>query len=123
MAIQNVGTIQDILNRYDAKSWARSGKIEATENFQWVKELDGISPTPESKGLKTFGDFLSNSINEVNKLQNQANESIQKLVTGENKNIHETMLRVEQAEIAFKTMNQIRQKVLDAYREVMKMQV
>ena len=123
MAIQNVGTIQDILNRYDAKSWARSGKIEATENFQWVKELDGISPTPESKGFKTFGDFLSNSINEVNKLQNQANESIQKLVTGENKNIHETMLRVEQAEIAFKTMNQIRQKVLDAYREVMKMQV
>lgn len=123
MAIQNVGTIQDILNRYDAKSWARSGKIEAAENFQWVKELDGISPTPESKGFKTFGDFLSNSINEVNKLQNQANESIQKLVTGENKNIHETMLRVEQAEIAFKTMNQIRQKVLDAYREVMKMQV
>lgn len=123
MAIQNVGTIQDILNRYDAKSWARSGKIEATENFQWIKELDGISPSPESKGFKTFGDFLSNSINEVNKLQNQANESIQKLVTGENKNIHETMLRVEQAEIAFKTMNQIRQKVLDTYREVMKMQV
>jgi flagellar hook-basal body complex protein FliE len=59
----------------------------------------------------------------VNSLQNKANESIQRLVTGENKNIHETMLTVEKAEIAFKTMNQIRQKVLDAYREVMKMQV
>lgn len=123
MAIQNVGTIQDILNRYDAKSWARSAKMEGVENFKWVEELDGLSPTPESKGFKTFGDFLSDSINNVNTLQNQANESIQKLVTGENKNLHETMLKVEQAEIAFKTMNQIRQKVLDAYREVMKMQV
>lgn len=123
MAIQNVGTIQDILNRYDAKSWARSAKMEGVENFKWVEELDGISPTPESKGFKTFGDFLTDSINNVNTLQTQANESIQKLVTGENKNIHETMLQVEQAEIAFKTMNQIRQKVLDAYREVMKMQV
>jgi len=123
MAIQNVGTIQDILNRYDAKSWARSAKMEGVENFKWVEELDGISPTPESKGFKTFGDFLTDSVNNVNTLQTQANESIQKLVTGENKNIHETMLQVEQAEIAFKTMNQIRQKVLDAYREVMKMQV
>jgi flagellar hook-basal body complex protein FliE len=123
MAIQNVGTIQDILNRYDAKSWARSAKMEGVENFKWVEELDGISPSPESKGYKTFGDFLSDSVNNVNSLQTQANESIQKLVTGENKNIHETMLQVEQAEIAFKTMNQIRQKVLDAYREVMKMQV
>ncbi|MCR9205416.1 MAG: flagellar hook-basal body complex protein FliE [Halobacteriovoraceae bacterium] len=123
MAIQNVGTIQDILNRYDAKSWARSAKMEGVENFKWVEELDGISPSPESKGYKTFGDFLSDSVNNVNTLQTQANESIQKLVTGENKNIHETMLQVEQAEIAFKTMNQIRQKVLDAYREVMKMQV
>lgn len=123
MAIQNVGTIQDILNRYDAKSWTKSAEMEPVENFQWIEELDGLSPTPESKGHSTFGDFLANSINEVNSLQNKANESIQKLVTGENKNIHETMLAVEKAEIAFKSMNQIRQKVLDAYREVMKMQV
>ncbi|CAN0208050.1 unnamed protein product, partial [Chrysoparadoxa australica] len=113
MAIQNVGTIQDILNRYDAKSWARSAKMEGVENFKWVEELDGLSPTPESKGHKNFGDFLADSINQVNTLQSQANESIQKLVTGENKNLHETMLKVENPEIAFKTMNQIRQKDLD----------
>lgn len=123
MAIQSVGNIQDILSRYDAKSWSRSAKMNAVEDFKWVNELDGLSPTPASKGHETFGDFLANSINEVNQLQNKANESIQKLVTGENKNIHETMLQVEQAEIAFKSMNQIRSKVLDAYREVMKIQV
>lgn len=123
MAIQNVGTIQDILNRYDAKSWTRSAEMKGVEDLNWVEELDGLNPTPESKGYSTFGDFLANSLNEVNSLQNKANESIQKLVTGENKNIHETMLQVEKAEIAFKSMNQIRQKVVDAYREVMKIQV
>ena len=123
MAIQSVGNIHDILNRYDAKSWTRSAKMDAVEDFKWVNELDGISPTPQSKGHETFGDFLANSISEVNQLQNKAHDSIQKLVTGENKNIHETMLQVEQAEIAFKSMNQIRQKVLEAYREVMKIQV
>ena len=39
------------------------------------------------------------------------------------KNIHETLLMVEKADIAFKAMNQMRLKVLDAYKEVMRMQV
>ena len=37
--------------------------------------------------------------------------------------MHETLLAVEKADIAFKAMNQIRLKVLDAYKEVMRMQV
>jgi len=123
MAIQNVGNIQDVLSKYDAKAWTKSSEMSGVQDFKWIEKLDGINPTPESKGNATFGDFLANSINEVNQLQNKANESIQRLVTGENKNIHETMLAVEKADIAFKTMNQVRQKVLDAYREVMKMQV
>ena len=56
-------------------------------------------------------------------MQKDADIAVQKLVTGENKNIHETLLAVEQAEIAFKTMNQIRTKVIDAYKEIMRMQV
>ena len=46
-----------------------------------------------------------------------------KLASGKSKNIHETMLAVENAEIAFKTMNQIRMKVIDAYKEIMRMQM
>ena len=123
MAIQNVGGIQDILGKYDAKAWTKSAELEGIGDFQWAKELEGVKPGEGVSNNASFGEFLANSIGEVNSLQNQANESIQRLVTGENKNIHETMLTVEKAEIAFKTMNQVRQKVLDAYREVMKMQV
>lgn len=123
MAIQTVGGIQEVLNKYDARAWTKSAEMEGIKDFQWTSELDGVAQTPAMKGHESFGDMLASSISEVNNLQHKANESIQKLVTGESKNLHETMLSVEQAEIAFKTMNQIRQKVLDAYREVMKMQV
>lgn len=123
MSIKSVGGIQEVLNKYDARNWTKSAEMQGLKDFKWTEELNGLTPSAAPKANETFGDFLANSINDVNSLQHKANESIQKLVTGENKNIHETMLHVEQAEIAFKTMNQIRQKVLDAYREVMKMQV
>lgn len=122
MAIQNIGGIQDILSRYDSKSWSKSAEVNEFKDFKLEGnfELDkvGGAGKPES-----FGDFLTTSLNEVNNLQHQANTAIQKLVTGESKNLHETMLSVEKAEIAFKTMNQVRQKVIDAYREIMRMQI
>jgi len=123
MSIKAMGGIQEVLNNYDARGWTKSAEMQGLKDFKWTEELDGLTPAAAPKGNETFGEFLANSINDVNSLQSKANVSIQKLVTGENKNLHETMLHVEQAEIAFKTMNQIRQKVLDAYREVMKMQV
>ena len=51
-------------------------------------------------------------------MQTEANTAIKRLASGESKNIHETMLAVEKADIAFKTMNQIRGKIIDAYKEI-----
>jgi flagellar hook-basal body complex protein FliE len=56
-------------------------------------------------------------------MQVEANKAIQKLASGQTKNISETMLAVENAEIAFKTMNQVRMKVIEAYKEIMRMQM
>jgi flagellar hook-basal body complex protein FliE len=49
--------------------------------------------------------------------------AMEKLASGESKNLHETLLTVEKADIAFRTMNQIRSKVIEAYKEVMRMQI
>ncbi len=76
-----------------------------------------------NNGAKSFGEMFKDSIMEVNNLQKSADIAIQKLVSGESKNLHETMLAVEKANIAFKSMNQIRLKVIDTYREIMRMQV
>ena len=119
MAIQTVGGMNSILKEFDAKDWTKSSKIEAFEPGDFAGlEIPSAPATRES-----FAEMLSNSIAQVNDLQVEANKAMQKLASGENNNIHETMLMVEKAEIAFKSMNQIRMKVIDAYKEVMRMQI
>ncbi len=121
MAIQNIAGMKRVLDSYDAKSWTKPAELDfEKKNFE-LKDAPSLDQKTEAP--QSFGDFLANSVSEVNNLQVKANTEVEKLATGESKNIHETLLAVEQAEIAFKTMNQIRQKVIDAYREIMKMQV
>lgn len=122
MAIQNVGNLQQILNNYNAKDWAKSSEVETFNELDGKGFGNGLS-IEEPGNRKSFSELLASSITEVNGLQQEANKAIQNLVTGKSKNLHETMLAVEKAEIAFKTMNQIRSKVIDAYKEVMRMQI
>jgi flagellar hook-basal body complex protein FliE len=71
----------------------------------------------------TFSDLLRNSVDQVNVAQQQADHAISELVAGRSKNIHETMLTIERADSSLKLMTQVRNKILDAYREIMRMQV
>lgn len=72
---------------------------------------------------KTFADVMKNSMEKVNEYQVQADQAIKELVAGKTKNIHETMLTIERADTSLKLMMQVRNKILEAYREVMRMQV
>jgi flagellar hook-basal body complex protein FliE len=60
---------------------------------------------------------------EVNQLQNEADRSIEQLVAGESKNLHETMIAMEKANISFRLMMEVRNKIIEAYQDVMRMQV
>lgn len=87
-------------------------------------EAEGLKSTnaPGDAG-KGFGQMLSESIEKVNDMQVQADHSIKELAAGRTKNIHETMLSIEKADTSLKLMMQVRNKVLDAYKEIMRMQV
>ncbi len=74
-------------------------------------------------GAKGFGQMLTESIEKVNEAQLSADHSIKELAAGRTKNIHETMLQIENADASLKLMMQVRNKVLDAYKEIMRMQV
>lgn len=75
------------------------------------------------QGQKTFKDTLTEAITDVNTLQQKSDKLVQKLSTGETKNIPEVMIAVERADIAMKLMTSVRNKIIDAYQEVIKMQV
>jgi len=72
---------------------------------------------------KSFADTLSDAVNKVNEVSREADVQMQKLATGETKNIPEVMIATEKASIAFKLLTQVRNKMIDAYQEIMKMQV
>ena len=116
--IKNLSEFQNTLGGYGAKDWSK--KVDVSD-FPSGGGLDKVS-SPDM-GTKSFGEFLQDSLSKVNSMQNEANVAMEKLASGESKNLHETLLAVEQAEISFKMMNQIRTKVLDAYKEVMRMQI
>ena len=117
MAIETVGGAFSRLSSYDSNGWIKSAELDMKKPLS----LDDVSSGSSDVKSSDFSTLLANSLNDVNKLQQDANVQVQKLTTGENKDLHETMLAVEKAEIAFKAMNQIRMKVIDAYKEIMRM--
>ena len=72
---------------------------------------------------KTFGEFLQESLADVNKLQNESEELGAKLAAGELEDISQAVVASEKADVALQLTLQVRNKVVDAYQEIMRMQV
>ena len=68
-------------------------------------------------------DTFNNYVSEVNDLQVKAGESIENFATGKVENVHEVMIAMSKAEVSFKFMMETRNKLVDAYKEIMRMQV
>lgn len=122
--IKNYGQMKNTLQNYNMKNWSKSVEVGNRINITNQPFNPEVGQANETSGTqKTFGDFLVDSVAKVNNLQQDANTAMETLASGKSNNLHETLLAVEKADIAFKTMNQVRSKVLDAYREIMKMQI
>jgi flagellar hook-basal body complex protein FliE len=83
-----------------------------------VRERQGPEQTGES-----FGDMLKGAVSQVNKLQKEAGQAIHELATCQKKDIHQTMIAMEKAEVSFQLMMQVRNKIIGAYEQIMRMQV
>jgi len=72
---------------------------------------------------KSFKDVLVGEIEKVNHLQKEADRAIESLATGQTENIAEVLGAVKKAEIAFDMLMEVRNKVVDAYQEIMRMRI
>ena len=95
------------------------------ETGKTFSEISKQRVAPESGQIsdKSFGDTLTDAIGKVNEMQKTADMKMQKIATGESTNISEVMVAAEKADIALKLMMSVRNKMIDAYQEIMKMQV
>jgi len=73
---------------------------------------------PQNAGGQPFKNILLEALNQVNTMQSQANEAVQQLVTGGDVNPAEVLTSLQKADISFRMMLQIRNKLVQAYQEV-----
>lgn len=96
----------------------KTGEIGA---YQIVDRLPQLNQNkPESLG-QSFADNLKKAISTVNDYQVKADQAVTDLAVGRNNRIHETMMAAQEAELSLKMLLQVRNKTLEAYREIMRM--
>jgi flagellar hook-basal body complex protein FliE len=96
-----------------------------------IDAVSGLFPTdliaperpagPDAAG--TFGAMVSQGLSQVNEKLLGTQTDLQALATGDVQNLHQTMIRLEEARISFQLMVQVRARLLEAYQDVMKMQI
>jgi flagellar hook-basal body complex protein FliE len=99
-----------------------------------LKQLGNVGPlqpqTVQPQGLqpsvqpgRAFSDFLGDMVREVNGKQAAAGQAVEGVLAGENVPLHKAMLAVEEAGVSFQLMVEVRNKLLESYQELMRMQI
>lgn len=82
-----------------------------------------LPETPSATKKETFADLLSEASQRLTEVQNDADHELRRLLAGEPVDLHRVLLAGEKAGLASQLMMSVRNKVVDAYREIMRMQV
>ncbi len=94
-----------------------------------VQAVSAEAMGPASTGLAAatpagrFGEWFAQELGEVNAKLKGAEQGLQQLATGSAANLHDVMIRLEEARLTFQVAVQFRSRVLEAYQDVMRMQV
>lgn len=90
-------------------------------NFPMPVEAPRLQPATSSGG--TFQNVLHSAIQQVESSSAAADTAVQRFLTGENQELHSTILATQTADLQFEMFMQVRNKVVSAYEEIMRMQV
>ena len=91
-----------------------------------ITSIPGLAPLPpagQSSPPGAFQKVLDGAIQSVESSQNDASTTVQKFLSGESEELHTAALAVQKAQITFDLGLQVRNKVVDAYQEIMRMQM
>ena len=103
-----------------AESISTVSRIAASQ-LQPAQSLEGHPP--QQGRTTTFGEVFVESLQKVSNLQQEADEAIEGLATGERADIAQTMIAVQKASLSFEIMKQVRNQLVQAYEEVLRMPV
>lgn len=92
-----------------------------------VGKVTGISLSKTGDNIEKpgsgFGQVLSKALEDLNSSQTEADDLMARLAAGEDIDIHDATIALEEASVAFQLAMQVRTKAVEAYQEVMRLQV
>jgi flagellar hook-basal body complex protein FliE len=97
------------------------GSIKSLGTVDPRAAYGGVNNVPEPR--TSFADQLKNAVAEVNDLQTRREDLVEKMVTGEATEVHDVMIAAKESQLAFELLLEIRNKLLESYQEIMRMQV
>jgi flagellar hook-basal body complex protein FliE len=75
------------------------------------------------EAVETFGRLLNQALEDLNRVNHESNEAMVRLSAGEPVELHDVMIAMEQADLSLRLALQVRNKLVEAYQEVQRMQV
>ena len=92
-------------------------------SIQPIGPLEIGGPVPFSAGGSEFHSMLESAIGTGENARDHANQSVQNFLSGDGEDLHSTVLAVQRADLEFDMLMQVRNKVVSAYQEIMRMQM
>lgn len=106
----------------NAAASAQTQTISPTDLAK-LDSAPSIQPSAPASSTGSFENLLGNFVGDVSQKQTAANDTVNALFSGQNVSLHQTMISMEEANLSFQMMVEVRNKLLDSYQELMKMQV
>lgn len=95
----------------------------ALRNFsQTEKKIQSGGLSPEKMPTNNFADVLASSLDKVNNLQTERGAMVDAFAAGQTQNVHELMISMQKAGLAMNMTTAVRNKVMDAYKELTRIQ-
>lgn len=98
------------------------------KNIQGINQLTSSDllkneKSAQKSGESSFKEVLKESLNEVNELQKKGEEAMSDIATGQVKDLHQAALAINKAEMSMKLMLEVRNKAINAYKEILRTQI
>lgn len=98
--------------------------VSGLQNLHSIMKPINTTPTTQPyEAQKAFSTWLNESIKNVNQAQIESQVATEKFVRGDNIQLHDVMITAQKASISLQTTVEVRNKVIEAYQEIMRMQV
>lgn len=95
--------------------------LESAESHRAAQRATRSARTVARDGKEGFGEVIADSLKQVNDLQSQKHTMVQEFASGEKENVHELMISLQKAGVAMRMTSAVRNKVLEAYKELSRM--